>query len=71
MIVEYKGKSYRVTDDSIEVYIPAGPPRVMQLTQRSSYWRTLKPNSLIGLRVRIEADNIKRKEQRNVIPAPD
>jgi hypothetical protein len=63
MIIEHKGNSYRVTDNHVEVFIPAGPPRVMQLVQRAAYWRKLKPNSRLALRVRIKSDNIKRKEQ--------
>jgi len=63
MIIEHKGKSYRVTEHTVEVFVPAGEPSVMQLKTRSSYWRTLKPNSLRGLQARIKAENIKRKEQ--------
>jgi hypothetical protein len=64
MIVELKGKSYRVTEHHVEVFIPAGPPRVMQKGVRSSYWRTLNPDGLIALRARLRAEKLKRKEQR-------
>jgi hypothetical protein len=63
MIIEHKGRSYRVTDGAVEVFVPVGAPRVMQLVQRASYWRTLKPNGLIARQVRILAERITDKEQ--------
>jgi hypothetical protein len=51
MIVKYQGREYRIYGSQVEVRIPAGQPRVMQLSVRAAHWRTLKPNSKIAAKV--------------------
>lgn len=50
--VEVNGKKYRVANDgTVEVYVPAGEPRVMRDAKRA-YWRSLKPFSSLSMKVR-------------------
>jgi hypothetical protein len=63
--VEYKDRTYRISGDGmVEVRIPMGEPRVMQLSPRSAHWRTLKSNSKVAVHVRLYAEKVERKEQR-------
>ena len=64
MIVQHRGKTYRVSEAGIvEVYIPMGQPRVLQLTPRVGHYRTLKHNSVTSQQVRIIAERIKRNKE--------
>lgn len=50
--IEFNGKKYRISyDGSVEVYIPAGEPKVMRDAKRA-YWRSLKPFSKLAIAVR-------------------
>ena len=59
MIVLHRGCSYRVTGETVEVFMPAP----VSLHPRASYWRKLNPFGKKALQVRIIADNIKRKKE--------
>ena len=56
MIIEHKGKHYRVSDGGmVEAYIPAGG-------LRSASWRLLKQESRTATQVRAKVNEIKRKQ---------
>jgi hypothetical protein len=63
MIIQHRGKTYRVTDKHVEVYIPMGQPRVMQLTPVVGHYRSLKQNSVRSYQLRIIAQRLRDKEQ--------
>lgn len=53
MMIEVSGRTYRVSyTGHVEVYIPRGEPRVMQLSPRRAYWRAVEYFGATAVKVR-------------------